>query len=67
MASHQATFTYLSTKEYIVFIDQKEDVDWETNPDFDEETLKDPLYNLQKQNSISTGRHYSSNPDWKLR
>ena len=45
----------LSTKEYIVFIDQEGDVDWETNPDFDEETLKDPLYNLQKQNSILNG------------
>jgi hypothetical protein len=45
----------LSTQEYIVFIDQEEDVNWETNPDFDEETLKDPHYSLQKQNSILNG------------
>src|ERR1700732_2931879 len=44
-----------ATKDYIVYIDWDEDVNWETTPKYDKEQPNCPSHNLPRHNSILNG------------
>jgi hypothetical protein len=44
------------TKDYIVYIDRGEDVNWQTTQEYDDEQPRCPSHNLQRHNSILNGQ-----------
>ena len=42
-----------ATKDYIVFIDQNGDIDWESSPQYDDRAPTGPNYNLKMLNARS--------------
>lgn len=49
---HNIDALIISTKDYIVHLDDDGDLDWETTPEYDREIKQNQEYDLKKHNTI---------------
>lgn len=49
---HNVGYLIASTENYIVYLDEEGDIDWETTPEYDADLARSPIYNLEMRNSI---------------